>query len=300
MPVASLRSIDRASLTVIPATLILQDLDSIAISDPRHIPITTNPSGLSAPREGAPPLLNDPLLSDDIFHFLTQYAPTSSELPSWIELTSDIIRATWIIHQAKTLSSARDWIWEEAEQEKVQELNKISDLSRSPTQNQNQHQNRNLFQTMDNSSSKPFIHPFTSQREFNQVLDTWESKLIERADLSSLLKSLLEWKDGESSKEFNVDERKAGERRRKLSVSTRNTFGSGSDHSSRDSNVHPSTHLRRVMNQIQDEDYELEEEDYFDDVSSPGTLDSVSTKPSSRNTSRERVSLLGIKDIGVW
>lgn len=290
------RSINLSPLTLIPSTLIMQDVDSIGISTPRHIPITTNPSGHhQEPIDGAPPLLNDPLLPDDIFHFLTQYNRNPND-PTWIEFADDLTRAMMILHQVKTLLSCRDLVWEEAEQEKASELKKI-ETYQTPTVNPIIHQE-------EISSTKPFIHPWVSKREFDQLLDSWHSQLVSRANLPELLKTLLDWKDGETSSELTVDDRKAGERFRKMSVSTRDSFSSKRSSSKSSSNyhqnyynhhhAHPTIRLREVMNQIDDSDYELDST--YEELSSPST--SISTKPSSRDNSK--VSLLGIKDLGVW
>lgn len=219
------RFINPNPLSVIPSTLLTQDITDRTHGNPRHLPVLAEPAGANGCADTSGPIdRGDP----DVWRRrYTLRQQTGKPLPNtkFFIRDPDIVRSMGIMNILHSLSGSRDIVWEEAENEKREELRarraagNDSSADNLLGSGHSQRPNMERVASGEASATQPFVHPWTSRSEFEAALDAWVADLTRRADIGGLLRRYLGWRDGGS--ELTVEGRKDAERKRKMSNAPR-------------------------------------------------------------------------------
>ncbi|KAN0061562.1 hypothetical protein ACQY0O_006409 [Thecaphora frezii] len=217
------RFINPSPLSVIPSMLLTQGLTDIAIGNPRHIPLRAESARLRALARSRKPASSStsPSSSDDEEKWKEKYTNRSQigqPLNSSFQIQdTDLFRAMVFLQTTKRISSSRELLWLEMEEDKREalRLQPSSTAAVSPTEKHDWEGQRTL--TSGHAAAlKPFVHPWKSKAEFYKHLDQWVDDIIHRADIEGLVEKYLGWSSG--NEELTVEGRKQAERQKKLNV----------------------------------------------------------------------------------
>ena len=219
------RFINPTPLSVVPSALLLPGFSNVANGNPRHIPVYAESTAQRASARAAATAA-----AGDEHACSSSANATSSEdeskregkftsrsqigkpLNSSFSLTDpDLFGAFVILQKLDYVSSSRELIWAEAEEEK-------RSLQGQPQPELARMDNTRRFGQGNPAALKPFAHPWKSKDEFYRAVDAWIEATRASADTEHLLRKYLGWE--QAHEDLTVEGRKYAERRRKMSTSS--------------------------------------------------------------------------------
>lgn len=210
------RFINPTPLSVVPSALLLPGFSNVANGNPRHIPVYAESKAQRArarqARDGASSSNNATSSEDEGKRQgkFTSRGQIGKPLNSQFAMTdADLFCALVILQQLDHISSSRELIWAEAEDEK-RSLHGVAqpELTRMDASRRFGHGNP--------AALKPFAHPWKSKDQFYRAMDAWIDSVRASADTENMLHKYLGWE--QAHEDLTVEGRKYAERRRKMSV----------------------------------------------------------------------------------
>ncbi|PWZ01028.1 hypothetical protein BCV70DRAFT_173829 [Testicularia cyperi] len=209
------RFINPSPLSVIPSMLLMPGFSSVANGNPRHLPVYAESSAQRAKtraREASSSSATATSSEDESKWKgkFTNRTQLGKQLNSQFTLPdNDLFSAFNITQNLEYISSARELLWQEAEEEK-------SGLRGLPQPELKPWDHTRGFAQGHPVAMQPFAHPWKTKDQFYRALDAYIEAMIAVTDMDFILDKYLGWEQG--SEELTVEGRKHAERQRKMSA----------------------------------------------------------------------------------